>query len=249
MKNYMNVVLGVALLFAVSGCGNHHKLGNVISFGISAEYPPFEYIQKGVLKGFDIDLARLVAKQLNKKAVFENMQFSTILPATQSGHVDAAISTITITPEREKNFDFSDSYYIESLAMVYPNGAPIIHESQLSGKKIACQLGTTMEVWLKEHAPDTQIITFDGNPQAIEALKAGHVDGVFIDGIQATVFSKNNLGLAYAVLAQSDTGYGVAVKKGSPLKDEINAALKALENSGELAALKKKCFVEGQWTS
>ena len=51
------------------------------------------------------------------------------------------------------------------------------------------------------------------------------------------------------MLAQSDTGYGVAVKKGSPLKDEINAALKALENNGELSALKKKWFGEGQWTS
>ena len=249
MKNSMKMVLSAVLLLAVGGCGNPHKLGNIISFGISAEYPPFEFIQQGVLKGFDIDLARLIAKQLNKEAIFENMQFSTILPATQSGHVDAAISTITITLEREKNFDFSISYYVESLAMVYADNAPIAKASQLPGKKIACQLGTTMEVWLKEHAPHTEIITFDSNPQAIEALKAGHVDGVFIDGVQATIFSKKNVNLSYSMLAQSDTGYGVAVKKGSPLKDEINAALKALENNGELSALKKKWFGEGQWTS
>lgn len=249
MKDSIKMILSAVLLLAVSGCGNHHKIGNIISFGISGEYPPFEYVQGGVLKGFDIDLARLIASQLNKEAVFENMTFSTILPALQSGHVDAAISTITITPEREKNFDFSDSYYVESLAMVYSSNSPVAEISQLPGKKIACQLGTTMEVWLKEHAPDTEIITFDGNPQAIEALKAGHVDGVFIDSIQATVFSKNNIGLASYVLAQSDTGYGVAVKKGSPLKDQINAALKILENNGELAALKKKWFGEGQWTS
>lgn len=249
MKNSMKMILSSVLLLAVSGCGNHHKIGNIISFGISAEYPPFEYVQGGVLKGFDIDLARLIAKQLNKEDVFENMTFSTILPALQSGHVDAAISTITITPEREKNFDFSDNYYVESLAMVYSSNSPVAEISQLPGKKIACQLGTTMEVWLKEHAFDTEIITFDGNPQAIEALKAGHVDGVFIDSIQAVVFSQKNSGLSHAVLSQSDTGYGVAVKKGSPLKDQINAALKTLENNGELAALKKKWFGEGQWTS
>jgi polar amino acid transport system substrate-binding protein len=182
----------------------------------------------------------LIANKLGKEAVFENMQFSTIFAALQNDSVDAAISTITITAEREKNFDFSNGYYKESMAMVYPNNKPLTNKSQLAKKKIACQLGTTMEIWLKKHAPDTEILAMDSNNQAVEALKANHVDGALVDSAQGAVFSKKNAGLAYSVIAQSDTGYGIAVKKGSPLKEEINTILTTLEKSGELEKIKLK---------
>jgi len=179
--------------------------------------------------------------------VIENMQFSSIFAALENNTVDAAISTITATPERKKNFDFSEQYYVESLSVVFPKNAPIANESELSGKKIACQLGTTMEVWLKAHHADSEIITMDNNNQAIEALKAGHVDCVLMDNIQGIAFSHRNPNLSYAMVAKSDNGYAIAFKKGSALKDEINGALKSLESSGELEKLKKKWFEEGQW--
>src|SRR3989304_2258278 len=140
----------------------------------------------------------------------DDMKFSVILAALQTGFVDAAISTITITPEREKNFDFSKPYSHESMAMVFPKDKPITDNLQLSGKKIACQLGTTMEIWLKKYAIGTEIITMDNNNQAIEALKAGHVDGVLVDSVQGIAFRDHNNGFSYAVIAKSDTGYGGA---------------------------------------
>ena len=60
---------------------------------------------------------------------------------------------------------------------------------------------------------ETQIITMDNNNQAIEALKAGHVDGVLIDSVQGATFSQQNAGLSYAAIAKSDTGYGSLSKK------------------------------------
>lgn len=235
----------VALLGLVGCSSNHHKISEVISFGISAEYPPFEYMEKGVLKGFDIELAQLIGKELKKKVVFEHLQFNGIFASVQSGFVDAGISTITVTKERQENFDFSQSYYVESLAMLYPDDKPLQNPLQFHGKKVACQLGTTMELWLKSHAPAAEIITFDTNPQAVEALKAGHVDGVLIDTIQGKTFMKKNLGLGCSVIAQSDDGYAVCVKKDSPLKHEINQALKSLQDSGLMDALKKK-WLEGK---
>ncbi|MBI2602675.1 MAG: amino acid ABC transporter substrate-binding protein [Deltaproteobacteria bacterium] len=239
--------LAIFFLILITGC---HKTTSPqssqdLTFGVSAEYPPFEFQQKGVLKGFDVELAQRIAKELGVGARFENMQFSTILPALDSAHVDVAISTIAITEERLKNFDFSDSYYTESLAIVFPAVQPIKQASHLAieknhKKKIACQLGTTMEIWLRKNAPDVDILSLDNNNLAIEALKAGHVDGVFMDSVQASVFSQKNMGLSYAVIASSDNGYGMALKKGSPLKSKINAALKTLEKSGELEQLQKK---------
>src|SRR5437870_2872374 len=107
-KTFMHLLMPMlaAILF-LTGC-HEEKAADRIIFVTSAEYPPFEYQKNGELVGFDIDLARLIAKELHKEAVFENMQFSTILVALQNGAADAAISTITITDERKKHFDFSD---------------------------------------------------------------------------------------------------------------------------------------------
>lgn len=233
------IFLILSFILPIAGHSADNK-GAVITFATSAEYPPFEYVEKGKLTGFDIELAKLVAKELGKEAQFENMQFSSILPALINGQVDAAISTITITEERKKNIDFSDGYYTETLATVFKNGQPIMDKAQLSSKKVACQLGTTMEIWLKKHVPNAEVVTFDNNNQAIEALKADHVDVVLIDGAQANVFSQKNSGLSYAKIAQSEAGYGIALNKDSILKIEINKALKLLESKGEIKKLEEK---------
>lgn len=247
----MRMVISVAFIFIsslISVCREHNG-DNVIRFATSALYPYFEYKEGGEIKGFDIDLARAVAEKLNKSAKFDDIQFSAVLASLQSEMVDAAISTISITDQRKKNFDFSDSYYTESLSVVYPKQTPVSSRGQLNNRKIACQLGTTMEIWLKEHVPSAEVVAMDNNNQAIEALKAGHVDLVLIDSIQAMEFSAGNSMLGHAVIGHSDAGYGIAFPKGSPLRDPVNKALKDLETSGELELLKQKWLGDSEWKS
>ena len=246
MKNIL-LAASISLSLVLSGCKEDNK--NKITFATSAEYPPFEFHQNNVIKGFDIELARLIAQEMNKEAKFEDMQFSSILAALQNGSVDAAISTITITEERKKNFDFSDSYYEESMSVLYPEASPLKDKASLKHKKIACQLGTTMEIWLKNNASGTEIVLMNNNNQAVEALKAGHVDGVLIDSVQAVSFATKNPGLAYAFIAKSENGYGIAVKKGSKLKEDINNALQSLQEKGELDKLKKKWLESAEWNN
>ena len=234
----------LGLVIILAGCSKEDVVSNKLVFVTSADYPPFEYRVKGKITGFDVELGEMIAAELGKEIEFQDMQFSSLLAAVQSGMADAAISTITITEDRKKNFDFSDPYYVENMVVVFLKDKPIKNAAELSGKKIACQLGTTMQIWLQNHAPDTNIITTDNNPQAIEALKAGHVDGVLIDAAQGKAFSKKNKNLFYAIIAQADTGYAVAVKKGSDLRESINQALKSLEKKGVLKKLKKK-YLEG----
>lgn len=245
MRKFALSVL-ISFICVLSGC-NGEKKANIITFGVCADYPPFEYSEKGEINGFDVELARLLAQQLDKEAVIEDRPFSSLFAALQSDSIDAAISTITITEERLKNFDFSEGYYKEKLVMVYPTKQPIIDKSQLLHKKIACQLGTTMEMWLKKNAPETEIVTMDNNNQAIEALKAHHVDGVLIDSVQGSVFTQKNPGLSYGFIAESDNAYGIAFKKDSPLKDKINLALQSLTANGELERLKRKWLEGNLW--
>lgn len=236
-------IISVVFVLVLVGC-SEQKSENQIKFAVSAEYPPFEYYEKGELTGFDIELARLIAKELGKECVFENMNFSTILAAIKSGTADAGISTITITPERKANVDFSEPYYTESLSMVYKKDHPIDDKSKVTGKKISCQMGSTMEIWLKTAAHNVQLTAMDHSNQAIEALKSGLVEGVLVDSVQAVAFCKSNPGLACAVIAKADTGYGIALPKGSPLTAQINQVLKALEAKGEIQKLIKKWLGE-----
>lgn len=167
------------------------------------------------------------------------MQFSTVLPALTSGQDDIAIATISITDARKINFDFSDPYYFEGMAAVYRANQPVTTPSQLKDKRVAVQLGSVMEIWMHEKYPKLKIIALDNNNQAIEALLAGHVDVVLLDGTQGKIFTQNHVGLSYSVIAKADHGYALAVKKGSPLTAQINKALQKLKAKGEIKKLEK----------
>jgi len=238
----MNKLVKWLLCFTFLGLSacNQGVESNCLKFATSAEYPPFEYKVNGELHGFDIDLAMLIASELGKKAIFEDMQFSTILPALQNGHVDAAIATLTVTQDRKQHFDFSQIYYIDGIAAVYKDSQPIRSKADLVGKKIGCQLGSTMEIWLKKNGFASQMIAMDNSNQAIEALKAEHVDVVLMDGAQGHIFSQKNPHLLYQIIDQSEDGYAVVTKKGSPLLAQINQAIENLKNQGEITKLEEK---------
>jgi polar amino acid transport system substrate-binding protein len=239
MKKIKAIAAALAASFLLIGC-DEKKDENVIKFALSADYPPFEFYEDGKLTGFDVELAELIAKKLNKKAEFKDMQFAAILAALQNGSVDAAASAMAASEERRKNYDFSDEYYAESFVTVYKKDTPVTEPGQLNNVKIVCQLGTTMEMWLKEHFPNASLKTFDNNNQVIEELKAGRAECAVMDKEQGAAFCAKNDGLAHSFIAKSDNGYAVAMKKGSPLKDQINKALKELEAEGEIQKLEKK---------
>lgn len=243
-KKWRTLLLMIACYLCLSGC-SQEKDSSTLTFGISAEYPPFEFYQDGQIVGFDIDLAKLIGEELHKEIIFQDMQFSTLLAALGSGQIDAAISTITITPEREQSFDFSEPYYFEGLAAVFPKNHSIASEEELAHKNIATLFGSTMEIWLKKHVPTASLVLVDSTNQAIETLKAGHVDCAVVDAAQAIAFSEQNPELAYAIVAQAEEGHGIAIRKKSPLKKEFDQALKQLEERGEIQKLKEKWLKHG----
>ncbi len=251
-KNVKDIVLFLILTISItissmilSGCKEDKKANsNQIIFATSSMYPPFEFHEKDELKGFDIDIAKAIARELNKEAIFEDMQFASILISIQNDRVDAGIATITVTEERKKNFDFSTPYYFETMAAVFKKSDSIQNANNLNGKKVVCQLGTTMEMWLKEqNFTSGQIITMDSPNQAIEAIKSGQADVAFLDEAQSLAFIEQNLELTYKAIVQSENGYGIAVKKGSNLLGSINSALNTLEKTGELQKIKEKWLV------
>jgi polar amino acid transport system substrate-binding protein len=232
------------LLSLLCGCDDSTGDGNTIKFATCADYPPFEYSKNGELVGFDIDMAQLIAHELKMKAQFEDMQFSAILASLQQKSVDAAISAIATTDERKQKIDFSSQYYSEVFAAVYKKSNPVTKMGQLTQVKIACQLGTTMEIWLKKNFPQAAVVAVDNNGQAIEMLKAGHVECVFINLVQAEAFCQTNIELAFTEMVKSNDGYAVALPKGSKLLKKIDKAIAKLKAKGKIDQLKQKWMVK-----
>lgn len=232
----LNIVLLVILLF---GCGNNEKNQPLI-IGTSADYPPFEFKQGEIFKGLDIDLANLVAKELHRKIEFKNLSHDKLFAELNSKHIDLAISSISFTKEREKNFDLSNPYYFSDIALIFKKDHPIQSIAELSHKKVGVQLGTTMEGWGRELFKDIQLITMDFNNQLIESIKSGQIDTVIIEYIQAKEFCNKNKDLGYLVASKANHGYVIVMKKGSKLLQPVNSALEHIKSKGYFTLLEKQ---------
>jgi arginine/lysine/histidine transporter system substrate-binding protein len=215
-----------------------------ITVGLSADYPPFEFKQGEEIVGFDVDLAKAIGKELGLEVEIKDMSFAMLFGALNAGEIDAIISSVTINEEKSKNYDFSAPYYFDTFAILHTAEKPVSKET-LSGKSIACQMGTSgMQTWLKSQTTDVKIVLMDTMPQMAEALKAKHIDGALMDATQAMEFVKNSKNLSYTIVGNVSNGTGVVMKKGSPLKIQINTAIEALKQKGVLKNLESK-WVEG----
>lgn len=92
--------------------------GGKLVVGTEDGFPPYEYLSNGVVIGTDMDIMARVAKELDKELVIENMNFDGLIPALQSGKIDAIAAGMSILEERKVNVDFSDHYVDASQVVV-----------------------------------------------------------------------------------------------------------------------------------
>jgi len=242
IKTALVVLITLACGLMLTACGEK-KPENLLTVALSAEYPPFEFKQNNELVGYDVDLAKLLAEQLQRPLEIKNIEFSAIIPAVTSGRVDMAISGISATLQRAEVVDFSNTYYESRFAIVSTKEKPIHRLTELVGAKIGAQLGSTMEHYVKTHldpALKNQVVTMGNNLPMIEELKVGRLNGVVVEDAQAYQFVKNNPELTYALLDPTGVGYAIALPKNSPLTAEVNTALKKLKMNRDLKALDNK---------
>ncbi len=200
-------------------------------------YEPFESMKGGKPIGFDIDLVDQVAERLDVKPVIVDTDFDAIQSgdSLNSGDCDVAISAMTITGERARVLDFSSPYFNASQAMVVEKDSGLGGLSDLGGKKIGVQGGTTGELYVTDNAPsDAQVVPFEDSAAMDVALAAGDVQAAVYDNtVVGDVVARNP---KFEVAAEFDTGeqYGMAVKKNGSvdLLRTINAVLADLDKDG-----------------
>ncbi len=211
----------------------------------ATEFPPFEYIENGEIKGFDIDLIKEIGKLLNKEVILKNIQFDGLIPALQTGKLDIIIAGMTITPEREKNINFSEPYYTSKQLLITDKNSSLNTLESLKGSKIGVVLGCTGDVIATEMKDSIILYRYNTTSESIMALNAKKIDAVILDSEPAKNFVKNNPNLKYIDNELAKEDYAIAIaKENLALVEDINLALKTLKSNGTFQKLNKKYFIE-----
>lgn len=217
---------------------------DVLVMGTNAGFKPFEYIDNNQVVGFDVDLAREIAKSLGKDLKVEDMSFDGLLPALDSGQIDMVAAGMTVTPEREKNALFSDPYYSASQRIIVKKGSPIRNKYQLPGRKIGVQLGTTGDT-LASKIAGALVTQFQTAPSVLQELSSGKIEAVILDDAPAKQYSAGFSDLEILPGALSDESYAIAIKKDNKdLLEKVNKEITKMKKDGRYEKLIRKYFGE-----
>jgi len=219
----------------------------VVTVGMNAEYPPFEFVdESGEVAGFDVDLMRALAEEAGFEVEFVNTRWDGIFVALQSGEFDAVASAATITEEREEIVDFSNPYFNAGQMIAVPEdqAGEISTPEDLVGLRVGVQAGTTGDIAISE-VEGVEVVRYDEITLAFQALGAGDIDAIVNDGpVSADIISKNpELGVVLVGDPFTDEFYGIAVQPDLPeLLDTINQALEAIITDGTYAEIYENWF-------
>lgn len=242
----LSLVLVCSMLFV--GCGKKedaNKIPDTIKVGTNAEFPPFEYKNdKGEYDGFDMAIMQEVCKRIGSEMKIENMEFKSLVGAMESKNLDVIAAGMTVTDERKEAVDFTDSYYTSNQYIIVKKESKVKKLSDLNGKKIGVQEGTTGDFIASgdsKTVKDATVKRYKKGADAVVALRQGGVDAVVIDANPAKEYVKNNKGLKLIKDESSKEQYAFAVQKGNEkLAKEINKQLKAIKADGTYDKLVKK---------
>jgi arginine/ornithine transport system substrate-binding protein len=223
-----------------------------IRIGVEGAYPPFSQIDTdGKLKGFDIDIANALCAEMKVECVMVQQAFDGMIPGLLSRKLDAVVASMSITEERKKSVDFSDKYYQTPARFVAKSDSKLdVSVAGLKGKRIGVQRTTIHDRFATATFKDAQIVRYTKQDDAFLDLAAGRLDGALVDLIAASVgFLKTPQGKGYAFIGPVfddpqffGVGAGVAVRKGDPLRGQLNAAIAALRTNGTYKKIQDKYF-------
>lgn len=208
----------------------------------NAEFAPYEFKEEGEIVGFDVDMMRAVCDILGKELVIDDMAFDSVIAAVDSGKADVGVAGMTVTEDRLKNVNFTDSY-TQASQVIIVRGVSV----DLTGKTIGVQMGTTGMTYA-EGVEGATVEKYNKGADAIEALKQGKVDFVLIDSSPAKYFVSKNPDLSIAPKPFAIEKYACAIKKGNDeLTQQVNDALAQLRENGTLTSIEQNWLVDDEY--
>lgn len=222
----------------------------VFKVGLEAGYPPFNWTQqddsngavqiegsKEYAGGYDIEIAKRVAEGLGKELVVVKTEWDGLVPALQSGVIDAIIAGMSPTEERKQVIDFTENYYTSDFVIVTKSGGEYADAKSLAdfaGAKITSQLNTT-NYDVIDQIPDVKKETaMESFSHMRVALESGVIDGYVAERPEAISASSANENFTYVELEnafevdEADVSVAIGLVKGDENLEKINETLNAI---------------------
>ena len=238
MRRALAAVCALAAAMSLAGCGTSSEEG-MIRIGIKFDQPGLGFKKSGTYVGFDVDVARYVARELGyseDKIIFKEAPSKQREAMLQNGDVDMIVATYSITAERKNAVDFAGPYFIAGRDLLVRKGDDSIRGPEdLNGKRLCSVTGSTSAKNVKnKFANEVQLMEQPGYAECATALFSGIVDAVTTDDIILAGLASASRGKLEVVGAPfTEEYYGVGIKKGnSALATKINDAINQMVEDG-----------------
>jgi polar amino acid transport system substrate-binding protein len=196
------------------------KAAGRLRVAVFSDKPPFGFVDaNGQYQGYDVYLARRLAQNLfgdQSKIEFVPVEASNRIQILQSDKADVVLANFTLTVERAEQVDFAKPYMKVALGVSSPAGSPVTDVSQLAGKKLIVNTGTTADFYFSRNHPEVELLKYDHNTEAFNALRDGLGAGLAHDNTMLFAWVRENPGFVTGIDFLGDLDViAPAVKKGN----------------------------------
>jgi len=244
MQTYKKLLLVAAATLAMTG----NAFAETLKMGIEAAYPPFNNKDaSGQVVGFDYEIGNALCAKMKVQCEVVTSDWDGIIPALNAKKFDFLISSLSITDERKQAVDFTNPYYSNKLQFLAPKDSDFKTDlNSLKGKSIGAQRSTLASTWLEDKlGTDVDAKLYDTQENAYLDLVSGRVDAILADKYVSYEWLKSEAGRGFEFKGEpveENDKIGIAVRKGDPLREKLNAALKEIIADGTYKKINDKYF-------
>ncbi|AYC34679.1 amino acid ABC transporter [Pseudomonas cavernae] len=245
MMNYKKILLAAAATLAF---GSGAFAADKLKIGTEGAYPPFNLIDaSGQVVGFDVEIAQALCAKMKVECEVVTSDWDGIIPALNAKKFDFIAASMSITEERKQAVDFTEPYYTNKLQFIGSKSTELkTDKAGLKGKVIGAQRATIAGNWLEDNLNDVvDIKLYDTQENAYLDLSSGRLDGILADTFVNWEWLKSDAGKSFEFKGDpvfDNDKIGIAVRKGDPLREKLNAALKEIVADGTYKKINDKYF-------
>lgn len=243
LKKVLAVSLAAVMGLSLVACGSKSKDDSskekTYKIASDTSFAPFEFENEdGERVGIDMELLDAIAKEEGFKYEVEAVGFDAAMAAVESGQSDGMIAGMSINEEREKKYDFSDSYYTSKVCFATEKGSKIKSLKDLTGKNVVAKVGTVGATYATQMAKkyDFKVKQVESSANMYQDVLSGNAVACFEDyPVMNYEVEERDQKMQIPFISDAGSEYGFAVKKGenSELIEKFNSGLKKIKESGE----------------
>ena len=245
------LLIAACMLAGCAGTGGDHlariKAAGKITVATEGCWSPFTYHDEATneLVGFDVEVAREIAKRIGVEAEFAEGDFDGGLTGVAQGTFDMMANGVDVTTDRKQTFDFTEPYAYDRAVIVAKEGSDIGSFDDLSGKKTANSVGSTYAQMGEEHG--ATVVNVPTLGETMELVENGTADATINADTSVNDYfnTTGNTSLKIVARDYEVTRYAIPLKKGEDndtLREAINKAIADMRGDGTLSALSVKYF-------